>query len=219
MRINQDPNTFAIIGAGGFGREVACVVKKNLNELKLGQFIGFFDDNHSLPKKNDLGEIIGDINILLENYDGINLFIAVANPIFRLKIFNRLNELNFKFPNLINSDFNVLNQSNFKIGEGNIIFSRSSVSTNVQIGNFNILNSNISIGHDTVIGNFNTLMPGTKISGDVKVDNMNSFGINSGVLQGVEIGNNINLGPASILYKNPKDDSTYLGNPAKKFQF
>jgi hypothetical protein len=84
VRINQDPNTFAIIGAGGFGREVACVVKKNLNELKLGQFIGFFDDNHSLPKKNDLGEIIGDINYLIENYDGINIFVAVAHPIFRL---------------------------------------------------------------------------------------------------------------------------------------
>ena len=38
-------------------------------------------------------------------------------------------------------------------------------------------------------------------------------------LQGMTIGNGVTLGANSVLMTQPKDDSTYLGVPAMKFDF
>lgn len=215
----QKKQNWAIIGAGGFGREVFCVVNENINALNLNNFIGFFDDDETLERQNEFGMILGTISELCDIYNNICIFIAVASPKARFNIYQKLKQYQFEYPNLINSDFKMLHRDSFKIGKGNIILSRSSVSVNVLLGDFNILNSNISIGHDAHVGDFNTFMPATKISGNVIIGNCNSFGLNSGVLQGVKVGQNLTLGPMSVLYKNGKDDVTYFGNPAKKFEF
>lgn len=45
---NEIMKDIAIFGAGGFGREVACLIKR-INKIKpQWNFIGFFDDNEEL---------------------------------------------------------------------------------------------------------------------------------------------------------------------------
>ena len=39
------------------------------------------------------------------------------------------------------------------------------------------------------------------------------------VLQKVNIGSNVTLGAGSVLMTKPKDDHTYIGVPARKFDF
>lgn len=216
---NHVRRNWAVVGAGGFGREVCCVVKNNIDYLNLNEFIGFFDDNNDLNRENELGKIVGSVSDLCEKYNNITIFLAIANPKSRFAVYQRLRPCKFDFPNLLNFDFKILHKESFKIGRGNIVFSRSSVSVNVTLGDFNILNSNISIGHDSEVGNFNTFMPATKISGDVIIGDQNNFGLNCGVLQGVNVGNCNTVGPMSVLYKNTKNNQTYLGNPAKIFEF
>ena len=41
----------AIFGAGGFGREVACLIKRINEKEPTWRFIGFFDDNEALLKR------------------------------------------------------------------------------------------------------------------------------------------------------------------------
>ena len=51
----------AIYGAGGFGREVACLINK-INEKSLEwDFIGFFDDGKEKGAKNEYGEVLGGL--------------------------------------------------------------------------------------------------------------------------------------------------------------
>ena len=62
-------------------------------------------------------------------------------------------------------------------------------------------------------------MPGTRISGDVHIGNSNLFGIYSVVLPGVRIGQETVVGASSVVMNNTKDNSTYIGNPARKFDY
>ena len=75
------------------------------------------------------------------------------------------------------------------------------------------------MGHDVEIGNYNVMMPGVHLSGAVQVKDCNMLGVDSVVLQRVKIGNNITLGAGSVLMTKPKDNCTYIGVPAKKFDF
>lgn len=49
--------------------------------------------------------------------------------------------------------------------------------------------------------------------------NCNLLGVDSVVLQMVKIGNNVTLGAGSVLMVKPKDGNTYIGVPAKRFDF
>ena len=65
------------------------------------------------------------------------------------------------------------------------------------------------------MGNYNSLMPAVRISGFDEIGDRNYFGVSSIVLQQIKIGNEITLAANSVLLNNPKDNVTYMGNPAR----
>ncbi len=80
-----------------------------------------------------------------------------------------------------------------------------------------MLNGLVLIGHDATIGDYNVIMPSVRISGEVKIGNRNLLGVCSIVLQQLKIGNGVHLGAGAVLMTKPKDECTYIGNPAKLF--
>lgn len=93
---------------------------------------------------------------------------------------------------------------------------------NIQPYNYeqvNTITGHISFGHEVIVGNCNAFMPGARISGGVTVGDGNLFGAMSFVVQYNRIGSGVNLGPGGILLTKPKNESTYIGNPAKLFKF
>ena len=75
------------------------------------------------------------------------------------------------------------------------------------------------IGHDNIIGDYNGLMPGAHLSGGITIGNGNLLGVASVVLQGLTIGNGVTLGANSVLMTQARDNSTYIGVQAKRFDF
>ena len=211
----------AIYGAGGFGKEVACLIKRINGVEPQWNFIGFFDDN---PDKK--GQMISHFGPCLGGVEELNAWptdlaiaIAMGNSLMVKKVFNNISNKNVSFPNLIDKSFYLVDPETFKIGMGNIIQGLGSASCDVTIGDFNVLNGNVVLGHDVIIGSFNTLMPAVRISGEVKMGECNFFGVASIVLQQIKIGNNIRLGAGSVLMTKPKDGILYMGNPARKTEF
>lgn len=207
----------AIYGAGGFGREIACLIKQ-INELKpLWNMIGFFDDGVQV-ENNKYGKVLGDLKKLNEWERPLSIVLAIATPSYlenlALKITNPLIE----FPNIIAPNVNIFDKDAFTIGIGNLIFFGCRLSSDVSIGDFNLFNGAVSLGHDVRLGNYNVLQPSTRISGDCKVGDKNFFGVQSIVLQGIRIGNNTRIGTLSVIMRNTKDDSLYFGNPAKRMK-
>lgn len=208
----------AIYGAGGFGKEVACLIKR-INEKKpTWNIIGFFDDNPELKGKmvSHFGSCLGGMNVLNSYPEELAVTMALGNSTVVKRLVEKIQNENVSFPNLIDVTFYKVDPETFVIGQGNIIQGWCSVSCDVRIGDFNVMNGNVDVGHDVSIGSFNTFMPAVRVSGEVKIGECNFFGINSIVLQQIKIGDGVRLGAGSVLMTKPKNGSLYLGVPARK---
>ena len=215
------PDRIAIYGAGGLGREVAGGIQR-INAAGKGnwKFIGFYDDNKEVGEPvSHYGRVMGGMDDLNAVDEPLAIAIAVGDPVIRKLILERITNKNIYYPNLIAPSFRVLDPKTFSVGKGNIIQDSCSVTCNVSVGDFNVLNGSNVLGHDVVLGDFNVLMPGVRLSGSVGVGECNLFGVDSVVLQRIKVGNNITLGAGSVLMTKPKDGNTYIGVPAKKFEY
>ena len=212
----------AIYGAGGFGKEVACLIDV-LNKSKSGKqwnFLGFFDDGKAVGTKiSHFGYVLGGISELNTWPEPINISIAIGDPTTLEKVRNSIINPKIEFPNLVDPTFYMSDPSTFSMGHGNIIQGCCCVSPDVSIGNFNVLNGWVVIGHDSNIGDFNSFMPGTRISGEVSIGNRNLFGVQSIVIQQIRVGHDVILGAGSVQMTKPKDNCLYIGVPAKRFKF
>lgn len=212
----------AIFGAGGFGREVACLIRYINKSQKepLWNFLGFFDDGIQKGTRiSHFGCVLGGMNEINEWNNNLSIVIAIGRPTSLRGVRERIKNAKIEFPNLIHPSFIITDPDTFIIGEGNIIQGGCACTTNVKIGNYNILNGDISLGHDATIGDFNVLMPALRISGEVTIGNGNLIGVGSIILQQIKIGNNVTIGAGSVLLTKPKDNNTYLGNPAKLLKY
>lgn len=208
----------AIFGAGGLGKEVACLVNRINEKEPTWNLIGFFDDNPDLNGRmiSHFGPCLGNSDNLNNYHEDLALVMAIGNPLTVKKVVGKIRNSHISYPNLIHPSFSISDSESFQIGQGNVIQANCTVTVDVQMGDFNILNGSVSLGHDTQVGSFNMFMPGVRISGGVTIGDENFFGVYAVVLQQIAIGHRIRLGAGSILMKKPKDGYLYLGNPAVK---
>ena len=54
----------AIFGAGGLGREVACLINRINQDKQIYNFIGFFDDEKPKGEFVNYGKVLGGIDAL-----------------------------------------------------------------------------------------------------------------------------------------------------------
>lgn len=212
----------AIFGAGGFGREVACLIKiiNDSKEEPEWNFIGFFDDNPSIWETfNEYGKVLGGMDKLNAQKSPLSLAIAIGNPSTVKKVVSKIHNQFIDFPNLFHPQTIFFDQNYISFGRGNIICVGCSFSINVHIGDFNTFNGYVGIGHDATIGNFNSLMPAVRISGEVKIGEENFIGCAAVVLQQIAIGNKTTIGANSTVIRKTKDGNTYVGNPATKVKY
>ena len=221
MKTGDNKKRIAIYGAGGLGREVAGGIQRINNAGHDNwELVGFYDDG--IPAGTQIshyGTVLGGMNELNALDEPLALAIAVGNPNTRRLIHNRIVNPSIYFPNLIAPSFRILDAKTFKIGQGNIIQDNCSVTCDVEIGDYNVFNGSNALGHDVHVGDFNVMMPGVRLSGEVTVGDCNLLGVDSVVLQKIKIGDNVTLGAGSVLMTKPKDSGTYIGVPAKKFNF
>lgn len=210
----------AIYGAGGFGREVACMINK-INALSpTWNIIGFFDDGKVIGSNvSHFGKVLGGMAELNQWRTPLAIALCMGAPVTLSIVHNKITNPLITFPNLIDPTFSVADKETFKIGFGNIIKGQCSVTTDVTIGNFNVINGFVNIGHDVSVGDYNVIMPGARISGEVSIQRLNLIGADSFIKQQIKIGENVTISPLSAMLTKPKDGNTYIGNPAKKFSF
>lgn len=209
----------AIYGAGGFGREIACLLNK-INEIEdTWELIGFFDDGVEVGTQiSHFGKVLGGIKELNAYPEQLSIAITIGNPKTIAAIVSKITNPNIDFPNIIAPSVYFSDLETFKIGKGNIIQKHCSFSCDVTIGDFNVMDGADVFGHDDVIGSYNVFMPSMRISGEVTIGNNNFFGVGSIILQQIKVGDDIRLGAGSVLMRKPKPGFLYMGNPAKKVE-
>ena len=210
----------AIFGAGGFGKEVACIINKINEIIPTWNIIGFFDDG--VEKETEIshfGRVLGNASDLNRWSDPINIVFAIGSPKILSLLVDKITNSKVDFPNIIHPEVFFADNQSFKIGKGNVVVRACSFSVDVSIGDFNQFNSLSALAHDVSVGSFNVFMPLSRISGEVQIGNSNFFGISSILLQNVIVGSNTRIGAGSFVMRNTKDGFLYMGNPAKKMDF
>ncbi len=209
----------AIFGAGGLGREIACLIRIINEKEPTWNLIGFFDDGIAKGSNNEYGVILGNKNDLNSWSNELAVVIAIGSPTILKKVAEQIVNPLITYPNLIAPDVIYLDESRISMGKGNIVCSRCLFSCNITIGDFNIFNGYIPVGHDVIVGNYNVIMPSVNISGEVLIGDCNFMGVSSAILQQIKIGNNVRVGAGSVIMRKTKDNTLYVGNPAVKMEF
>jgi sugar O-acyltransferase (sialic acid O-acetyltransferase NeuD family) len=207
----------AIYGAGGFGKEVACVINKINEKKNKWNIIGFFDDGFEKGiQLSHFGSVLGNINDLNSWEKPISIVFAIGKPKTIKFLIENINNPNVDFPNIIHPDSALADPQTFKIGKGNIVTRGCTFSCDVTIGDFNQFNSLSALAHDVIVGSFNVFMPMVRVSGEVSIGDCNFFGIGAIILQQLKIGNDTRIGAGSFVMTKTKDGFLYMGNPATR---
>ena len=203
-----------IYGAGGYGREVACILNRINQKKKVWNFCGFIDDGITEGETNEYGKVIGGIDYVNNVTEDVALVIPIGNPRIIHKIVSNITNSHIYYPNIIDPDVFFLDRESVLLGKGNIFSPKAIVSCNVTIEDFNLFNMNDGIGHDVTIGSFNVFMPNVNISGGVVIGDRNLFGVKSSILQYLTMGNDNQVSAHSLITRRAKDSFTYVGVPA-----
>lgn len=196
----------AIIGAGGFGREVywSLSLMERINTI-------FFVDDKYYDGSDDLILPISTFNP--EEYEVV---VAIGDPKDRFDIVQRLPKTT-KFFTHIHPSVQILDP-NIQIGEGSIICAGTIITTNVKIGKHAHLNLQTTIGHDCEIGDYFTTAPGAKISGNCKIYDCVYIGTNASIKEKISIHSLTTIGLNAGVTKHIEESGIYVGTPAKKIK-
>lgn len=208
-------NELAIYGFGGFGREIATIIRMINDVEPTWKIIGYFDDGIPVGTVNKYGQVLGGMDRLNIWPTALSVVFAIASPSILKTLVSRINNPNIAFPNIIAPSVLFFDKETMEIGQGNVLCNNVRISCDVCLGSFNLLNGGVSLGHDVEIGCFNVMQPETRISGETSIGDANFFGVRSLVLQGLRIGVETRIGTGSVVMRKTKDGSTYFGNPAK----
>jgi sugar O-acyltransferase (sialic acid O-acetyltransferase NeuD family) len=195
----------AIIGHGGFSKEIACNLAK-------GSY-NFFINKKYINKENK------NFVYELENID-INKYkvlIAIGDPKIRKSIVNELPACT-EYYTYIDKYAKILDKENVNIGKGSIITAGTVITTNIKIGDFTHINLNNTIGHDTIINNYVTTTPGVHIAGNCNIGNNCYFGSGCIVRNNINICDNVVIGMNGVVSKNIEEEGVYVGVPVKKLK-
>lgn len=205
-----------IIGAGGFGREVAWLIEEINKENLEWNLWGFVDDNEIIQETEINGyKVVGDIDWLKKQE--IYVVNAIADPNIKKKVMDKLNFSKNIYPVLIHPS--VIYSDRVTFGEGSIICAGNIITVNIEIGKHVIVNLDCTIGHDAIIGDYSTILPSVNVSGYVKIDECVSVGTGSAIIQGVNIGQNTVIGAGAIVVKDLPANCVAVGSPAKPIKF
>ena len=109
----------AIYGAGGFGREIACVINKINAKKKIWDLIGFFDDGIDKGRQvSHFGKVLGDIHDLNLWGKPLNVVFAIGEPEIIRHLVEKIDNPRVDFPNIIHPDAVVNDPITFRIGRG-----------------------------------------------------------------------------------------------------
>jgi sugar O-acyltransferase (sialic acid O-acetyltransferase NeuD family) len=191
----------AIIGSGGFAREVAA-------DLQDRTVTFFVDDEYVLDplKEQPLSTLDTKVYTVL---------VAIGDPKLRAAVVARL-PLDTEYYTHISRHATLLNRATIEVGEGSIICAGTVLTTDIKLGKHVHLNLNTTIGHDCNLGDYFTTAPGAKISGNVLTGSRVYVGTNASIKQRVAVTSDVVVGMQAAVVRDLTEAGTYTGVPAKK---
>lgn len=212
---------YALVGTGGFGREVmplAAVMLQKLNPDKNYKLVFVTEEKTSKILVNDY-EVFSLEEYLNAEASEKFFNIAIANfkvrqRIAELLISHGITPFRIDAPNIIELDKN-------NIGPGAILCPFTTITSNVTIGKFFHANIYSYIAHDCQIGDFVTFAPNVHCNGNIIIEDHVYVGTGAIIRQGTSdqpiiLGQGSIIGMGAVVTKSVPPHVTVIGNPARE---
>lgn len=202
-----------IIGAGGFGREVAWLVERINANSPTWALRGFVDDNRELWGTEADGYPINGGVDWLSGQGEVWCVCAVGSARARKKIIEKASAYrNIHFATLIDPDVQM--SKRVAIGEGSIVCAGNLLTVDITIGKHVILNLDCTVGHDAVLEDFVTVYPGVHLSGNTVIETCAELGTGMVIIQGKKVGAGSIVGAGAVVVKDIPEHCVAVGSPA-----
>jgi sugar O-acyltransferase (sialic acid O-acetyltransferase NeuD family) len=208
----------AIIGAGGFGREVKVLID-DINRVKKSfQLIGFFDDGFKKGSFVNGLPVLGNIESINEIDYNLQLVLGIGVPEVKKKVINSIKNDYVDYPVLIHPSV-IASKDDLSLGRGTVVCAGNIITCNIAIKDFVTLNLSCTVGHDTIIDNFSSFMPSVNISGEVHIGECVYVGTGAKIINQLNIGKRTIVGAGAVVSKTLPENCTAVGIPAKPIKF
>jgi sugar O-acyltransferase (sialic acid O-acetyltransferase NeuD family) len=203
----------AIIGAGGFGREVLDIFEAEKESTF--EVLGFIVE----PQFGSAGTIINDKPILggfdwLERHaSDVYVICGVGPSHHRKRLIELAQGVGARFCTIIHPSA-ILTRW-VTIGTGVVITAGCVLTNQIKIGNHVHINLDCTVGHDVVINDYVTLSPGVHVSGNVTLGEGCLVGTGANIIEKLWLGEWSIIGAGSTIVKDVPANSTVVGIPGK----
>lgn len=203
-----------LLGCGGH----ALAVIDSINRMNEFDVMGILDVPINVDKTVLGVKVIGTDDLLAKVFaSGVKkAFIcvgSVGNYSLRQKLYNKIRNIGFELPNII--DPSAIVSDNAMLGKGIYIGKGSIINASAKIGDLAIINTGSIIEHNVEIGEFSHVAPGAIVCGNVKMGDYTHIGAGATVIQGRTIGNNTIIGAGSVVVKDIDANSKAYGAPCR----
>ncbi len=206
------PINVVLVGAGGFAREMRCLLPDFLRDTPY-HFQGFLGQDQGTPSSEDIRDlIVGDPDTYVpEQHD--RLVLAIGNMPARRRTVEALLARQAKFLTLIHPQAFVAPSA--RLGQGVIVYPFAAVSHRAQLGDFTKLNYYASVGHDTQLGKYCLLAPYATVNGFGTLADDCYVSTHATVAPQVQVGSRSVVSANSAVMKSVPADSLVFGVPGR----
>jgi len=195
--------TFVLVGAGGFGKEVKAWLQ---NYSSTNVVRGFVDDTVAGD------DIIGPLREHEVMADA-SYIACLGTGHGRMAVGALLEARGARFGVVVSPMGNYA--TDVTRAHGGIFLGMCSVSSNVDIGKFVLVQGFACIGHDVTLGDGVTVSSHAFIGGGAHIGANTVIHPHATVLPRIKIGRNAIVGAGAVVVKDVADNVTVFGNPAK----
>jgi sugar O-acyltransferase (sialic acid O-acetyltransferase NeuD family) len=207
----------AIVGASGFAREVAWLIRDINHSEKSYEFVGFIvSDLSKLGERDSQEDVLGDYNWIRLNREKIDaLAIGIGAPSIRLKVASELaaSFQELEWPVLIHPTAQ-FDRASAKVGHGTIVCAGVIGTVNLMLDPFVTVNLACTIAHEARLGRGCVLNPTVNISGGVSLEEGVLVGTGAQILQYVHVGSGATVGAGAVVVRDVAQGETVFGVPA-----
>ncbi len=207
-----------IIGAGGFGKEVAWTafeMNRAFTQLDRWELLGFADDDVEKHGQELFGlTVLGTPEEVAARLDGTQLWYhcATGNNENRERLAARLDALGCRAATVIHPS--AILAPRVPVGEGCYLGALTVVNPGVSVGEHVLINQRVAVGHDAVLDDFSQINPGGQVNGLCRIGRSALIGSNASLHPAVHVGKRAVVGANSQVLRDVPPDTTVNGVPA-----
>lgn len=212
---SMTPRLLYIVGAGGFGREVAWLA----SDIWGNNIVIRFVVDHPDYLTGAVNGIPVELLSSLRSGKDSSYVVAIGEPSLRSKLASKMRDAGFQAQTLIHPGTQM--SGRVELEEGVLIAAGNILTTDIKLARHVHVNLACTIGHDVTIGEFSTLSPGVHVSGHVRIGKGVFIGTGANIINGsasqpLVIGDGAIVAAGACVTRDVEPGSMVAGVPATR---